>query len=79
MSKKKVFIIAITIFFIGLIITAGSYAFWAWNSTTDKNVVFSTSNELKRYIEYDEGESQFVGDLQVANSYILVVFIQQLL
>ena len=70
MTKKKAILLSITILFIGLIITAGSYAFWSWSSNTNKIIVFNTAMDLQNYIVYDEGESKFVGDFQVSDSYI---------
>ena len=69
MKKKKITIITIVIFVVGLIITGASYAFWSWNSTINKNVVFNTANNLKNYIVYNEGESAFTGELNVSNNY----------
>ena len=39
-------------------------------SSENKNVVFNTSKNLKDYITYDDGESKFVGDFQVSDSYL---------
>ena len=69
MTKKKAIFLSITILFIGLIISAGTYAFWSWSSNSNKNIVFNTAKELKSYIVYDEGESKFVGDFKVSDSY----------
>ena len=69
MTKKKAIMLSITILFIGLIITTGSYAFWSWSSNTNKNIVFNTSKALRYYIVYDEGESKFVGDFQLGTDY----------
>ena len=69
MTKKKAILLSITILFIGLIITAGSYAFWSWSSNTNKNIVFNTAKELRNYVVYDEGESKFVGDFKVSSNY----------
>ncbi len=70
MEKKRIAILTIVIFLVGIIITAGSYAFWSWSSTQNKNIVFNTSNNLKNYVVYNEGESQFAGELNVSNSYL---------
>ena len=69
MTRKKAILLSITILFVGMIITAGSYAFWSWSSNTNKNIVFNTAKELRNYIVYDEGESKFVGDFQVGDDY----------
>ena len=69
MEKKKIVLMTIVIFVVGLIITGASYAFWSWNSTINKNVVFNTANNLKNYIVYNEGESAFTGELNVSNNY----------
>ena len=69
MTKKRAILLSVTILFIGLFITVGSYAFWSWSSNTNKNIVFNTSKKLSNYIVYDEGESKFVGDFQISSSY----------
>ena len=69
MEKRKIVLMTIVIFVVGLIITGASYAFWSWNSTINKNVVFNTANNLKNYIVYNEGESAFTGELNVSNNY----------
>jgi len=68
-NKKKYLLLTIGILLIGLMTIVGSFAFWTWNSSTDKSVVFNTSKALEEYIIYDSGESKFVGDFQVADSY----------
>ena len=69
MDKKKAILLSITILFIGLLTSIGSYAFWSWNSNTNKNVVFNVAKKLRNYIVYDEGESTFAGDFKVSNTY----------
>ena len=63
MNSKKSILILVTILVIGLLLASGSYALWSWTSNVNKNVVFNTSNHLKKYVVYDEGEASFVGDL----------------
>ncbi len=70
MKKKNIVIFTIVVFLVGIIITTGSYAFWSWNSNANKTIVFNTAGDLKNYIVYDEGESQFAGELDVSNSYL---------
>ena len=67
--KKKITIITIVVFVVGLIIAGSSYAFWSWTSNVNKNVVFNIASNLRNYIVYNEGESAFTGELQVSNSY----------
>ena len=69
MSNKKGLLLAIGVVLLGLIITAGSYAFWSWNSNPNKSVAFNTSKALRNYIVYNEGESKFVGDFKVGSNY----------
>ena len=69
MNKKNAIIMAIAVLFLGLLVTGGTYAYWSWNSNTTKKVVFNTSKDLQEYIIYDEGESAFVGEFQVSNTY----------
>ena len=70
MNKKKNVLLLIGVFVIGLVFAIGTYAYWTWNSTEDKNIVFNVSKELQDYIIYDEGESKFVGDFKVSDSYL---------
>ena len=69
--NKKINIIRI-LFLLGIIFTilGGTFAYWNWMSTTDKEIVFNTSKELQEYIIYDSGESKFVGDFQIGSSYL---------
>ena len=69
MNKRKAIVLTIVVFFVGIIAMAGSYAFWSWSSTVNKNIVFNTAGNLKNYIVYDEGQSQFAGELNPSNSY----------
>ena len=69
MNTKKHIVIVITILLIGLMITAGSYAFWTWSSNTSKNVIFNTADDLKDYIIYNEGNSTFSGSFTTSNTY----------
>ncbi len=68
--KKKITIITIVVFVVGLIIAGSSYAFWSWTSNVNKNVVFNIASNLRNYIVYNEGESAFTGELNVSNSYL---------
>ena len=69
MNNRKGLLLAIGVILMGVLITAGSYAFWSWQSSPNKSVVFNTSKALKNYIVYDEGESKFVGDFKVGSNY----------
>ena len=69
MDKRRQMISAIGVLFLGALVTAGSFAYWTWLSISNKNVVFNTSKELMEYINYDEGDSTFVGDFKVSDSY----------
>ena len=51
-----------------LLVLGGTFAYWTWVSTEDKDVVFST-NGIEGYIVYDEGESHFVGDFQPYDTF----------
>ena len=66
-DKGKKILLVIVLLIIALV--GGTYAFWTWTSPENKNVVFNTSNGLKEFIVYDEGDSKFVGDFQVTDSY----------
>ena len=69
MNNRKIIMLVISIIFLGLIITAGSYAFWSWVSSPNKSVAFNTSKALRNYIVYNEGESKFSGELKVGSNY----------
>ena len=70
MSRKKRIILISTIIVLVLsLVVAGTYALWTWNSNVNKNVVFNTSKGMQYYIYYDAGESKFVGDFQVSDTY----------
>ena len=69
MKNKKLVLIIITIFTISLFIIGSTYAFWSWNSSSTKNVVFNTAGSLKNYIIYDEGESKFSGNFEATSNY----------
>ena len=70
MNKRNKILIIISIILIILIILGGTLALWTWNSSENKNIVFNTASDLQDYIIYDEGESKFVGDFQVSDSYL---------
>ena len=58
MDNKKGLLLAIFVLFLGMLITGGSYAFWQWQSTDNKNVTFNIASNLREYIEYDNGDSK---------------------
>ena len=68
MSKKNS-ILFVTILCIGLLISAGTYAFWTWTSNVNKSVVFNVASGFEQYIIYDEGESSFIGNFQPSDNY----------
>ena len=68
-KKKNTIILTITVLFLGFLLAGGTFAYWTWRSN-NSNITFNTAKELKEYIEYDEGESQFVGSLTASNSYL---------
>ena len=69
MIKKRHLIYAFIIIFTIAILGIGSYSFWSWTSGTNKNIIFNTASNLKEYINYDAGESKFVGDFQIGDDY----------
>lgn len=69
MNKKNAIILTIMILFLGLLISGGTYAYWSWTNNSHKNIVFNTAKELQEYIVYDEGNSSFIGSLEVGNSF----------
>lgn len=52
-----------------LLVGGGTFAYWRWVSSTSKNVVFSTVDNIEDYINYDAGNSYFVGDFQPTSSF----------
>lgn len=66
---KKDAILFISIFCVLALISGGTYAYWMWQSDTNKSVIFNTSKSIEEYIIYDEGESHFVGDFQPSTNY----------
>lgn len=69
MNRKKTVILIIIVLFMGLLVSGGTYAYWSWTSNNHKNIVFNTAKELKDYIVYNEGNSSFIGNLEVSNSF----------
>ena len=67
--KKKDIILFASIFCILSLILGSTYAYWSWQSGTNKSVIFNTSKSIAEYITYDEGESHFVGDFQPSSNY----------
>lgn len=65
-NKIKMYIIAI--FFAVLLIAGGTFAFWSFTSN-NKSIVFNTASNLRKYINYDSGESHFSGTLVVGENY----------
>ncbi len=70
MNKYRKLSITLLIISVIFIILGGTLSLWTWNSSENKNVVFNTASNLQDYIIYDEGESKFVGDFQVSDSYL---------
>ena len=70
MDRKKTIILTISVLFLGLLFATGTFAYWSWRSNTNKNIIFNTADNLKEYINYDEGDSQFAGSLEASNSYL---------
>ena len=68
-GRKKNIYLAVSVLFIGLLIMVGTFSYWTWISNENKNIVFNTAKGLADYIIYDSGESKFVGDFKVGNSY----------
>jgi len=68
MDRKKIILFVGLLLFVGLIV-GGTFAYWTWNSTENKSVVFNTVGNVSDYIVYDEGSSYFIGDFKPTNSY----------
>lgn len=67
-EKKKIILIIGLLLFVGLIV-GGTFAYWTWNSTENKSIVFNTVGNVSDYIVYDEGSSYFLGDFKPTDSY----------
>lgn len=61
---KYALCLSITLFLIMVLVSGSTYAYWVWNSDFNTDVVFYTSKEIEEYIEYDAGNSHFIGDFQ---------------
>lgn len=68
MMRKKVILI-VGLIFVMCLIFGGTFAYWSWNSTENKSVVFNTVGNVSDYIVYDEGLSYFLGDFKPTDSY----------
>lgn len=66
---KKYVLLFITLFCVGMLVTAGTYAYWTWTSNVNKSVSFNVVSGFEQYIIYDEGDSYFVGDFQPSVNY----------
>ena len=68
MDRKKITLLIGLLLFVGLIV-GGTFAYWTWNSTENKSIVFNTVGNVSEYIVYDEGSSYFLGDFKPTDSY----------
>lgn len=68
MNKKDI-ILFISIFCTLALIAGGTYAYWGWQSNTNKSVVFNTSKGIEDYFVYDAGTSHFVGNFEKSTNY----------
>lgn len=68
---KKDLILFISIFCVLALISGSTFAYWGWQSDTNKTVVFNTmiSTDIEKYIIYDAGEARFVGNFQPSSSH----------
>lgn len=67
---KKDIILFTTIFLILTMMVGGTYAYWQWVSAGETTVVFNTvSGDLSKYVNYDAGESKFIGNFQPSGNY----------
>ena len=69
MSKKQLIYSILALFLIGLIVAGGTFAYYSFTATNDKNISFNTSKELQNYVIYNEGESKFSGDFKVSSTF----------
>lgn len=66
---KKDIILFVSIFCVLALISGSTFAYWGWESNVNKSVVFNTSHGIEDYINYDEGDSHFVGNFQPTANY----------
>lgn len=66
---KRDIVLFVSIFMVLLLISGGTYAYWEWQSNTNKSVVFNTSHGIEDYVIYDEGNSYFVGNFEPSANY----------
>lgn len=66
---RKYSILFVTILCIGLLVSAGTYAYWTWTSNVNKSVSFNVASGIDKYIVYNEGDSHFVGNFQPSTNY----------
>ena len=66
---KKDIILFISIFCVLALISGSTFAYWGWQSDTNKSVVFNTSHGIEEYIVYDAGEARFVGNFQPSSTH----------
>ena len=69
MNKKQLIYSIVTLFLLGLIVSSGTYAYYSFIASNNKNISFNTSKELENYVIYNEGESKFSGDFKVSSTY----------
>ena len=69
MNKKQLIYSILVLFLVGLIVAGGTFAYYSFTATNNKNISFNTSKELQNYIIYNEGESKFSGDFKVSSTY----------
>jgi len=67
--NKKIIALIVSLISVIVLVVAGTYAYWIWNSDVNKNVVFNTISGLEDYVVYDEGKSSFVGNFQATDSF----------
>ena len=58
--KKKDIILFASIFCILSLILGSTYAYWSWQSGTNKSVIFNTSKSIAEYIEGEEDITNYL-------------------
>ena len=66
--KKRIIMYSMILILTAFLIAGGSYAFWSFSSA-NKTFAFNTASNLRKYIDYDSGESNFSGSLQVGEDF----------
>ena len=72
MTKSRQIIYGVLVLFLGTLVTMGSYAFFTWSSSVNKQVSFNTAKELLTNKEFTQ---QSV--LRKLRKQLMLIYLQQ--